>query len=60
MEWPTPKNVSKLRSFMGLVGYYQRFVKGIPNSAHPITSLHKQRVNFVWSPKCEDNFQRFK
>jgi hypothetical protein len=42
--WPTPINVIEVRSFMGLVGYYQRFMKGFSNIASPITSLQKKGV----------------
>jgi hypothetical protein len=37
--WPTPINVSYVRYFMGLSGYYRRFIVGLYNIAHPITSL---------------------
>ena len=38
-EWPAPTNVHEIRSFMGLAGYYRRFVKEFSRVAHPITSL---------------------
>ena len=60
MEWPTPKNVSEVRSFMGLVGYYRRFIKGFSKLAHSITSLRKKGVKFDWTSKCEDHFQKLK
>ena len=37
--WPVPRNVTEVRSFMGLMGYYQRFIKGFSNIASPITYL---------------------
>jgi hypothetical protein len=43
-EWPTPRNVTEVRSFMGLVGYYRRFIEGYPYIVHPITSLQKKSV----------------
>ena len=39
MNWPTPRNVTDVRSFMGLTGYYRRFIEGFSKVAHPITSL---------------------
>jgi hypothetical protein len=39
MDWPTPKYVDDIRSFMGLAGYYKRFIKGFSKIGHPITSL---------------------
>ena len=39
MNCPTPKNVINVRYFMGLAGYYKRFIEGFSKIAHPITSL---------------------
>jgi hypothetical protein len=39
MEWPVPKNSHEVRSFMGLVGYYQRFVEGFSKIEKAITTL---------------------
>jgi hypothetical protein len=43
-EWPTPRNVAEVRSFMGLAGYYKRFIEGFSQIVHPITSLQKKGV----------------
>jgi hypothetical protein len=59
-EWPTPRNVSEVRSFMGLAGYYRRFIEGFSHIAHPITSLQKKGVKFGWTPECERSFQHLK
>jgi hypothetical protein len=59
-SWPTPKNVSEVRSFMGLVGYYRRFIEGFSKVAHPITSLQKKGTKFEWTTKCEESFQHLK
>ena len=59
-EWPTPKNVTEVRSFVGLDGYYRRFIEGFSRIAHPITALQKKGAKFEWTPKCEENFQRLK
>jgi hypothetical protein len=44
--WIKPKNVIEVRSFMGLAGYYRRFIVGFLIIAHPITSLQRKGVNF--------------
>jgi hypothetical protein len=58
--WLTPKNVSDAKSFMGLVGYYRRFIVGFSNIAHHITSLQKKGTKFEWTLKCENNFNLLK
>jgi hypothetical protein len=58
--WKTPRNVSDIRSFMGLAGYYRRFIVGFSKIAHPITSLHKKGTKFEWTLKCENNFSLLK
>jgi hypothetical protein len=55
--WPTPRNVTEVGSFMGLVDYYRRFIKGFSKIANPITSLQKKGVKFEWTSKCEESFQ---
>jgi hypothetical protein len=59
-SWPTPKNISEVRSFMGLAGYYRRFIAGFSKIAHPITSLQKKGIKFEWTTKCEESFQHLK
>jgi hypothetical protein len=60
MEWPTPKDVSNIRSFMGLEGYYRRFIKGFSKIGCPITALQKKGTKFPWTHKCEEIFQTLK
>jgi hypothetical protein len=60
MEWPTPKDVSDIRSFMGLEGYYRRFIKGFSKIGCPITALQKKGAKFTWTEKCEERFQTLK
>ena len=59
-EWSAPKNVTYVRSFMRLVGYYRRFIEGFSKIAHPITSLQKKGVKFQWTLDCEKSFQHLK
>ena len=42
MNWPTPRNVTNVRSFMGLAGYYRRFIEGFSKFSHGMTSLQKR------------------
>jgi hypothetical protein len=42
MDWPTPRNVSNVRSFMGLARYYRRFIKGFSKIGHPIILLQRK------------------
>jgi hypothetical protein len=44
--WTTPRNVIEVRSFIGLAGYYRRFIKGFSKIASPIISLQKKGVKF--------------
>jgi hypothetical protein len=60
MEWNTPKDVSNIKSFMGLVEYYRRFIKGFSNIGCPITTLQKKGVKFIWTSECEEIFQELK
>ena len=60
MNWPTPRNVIDVRSFMGLAGYYKRFIEGFSKVSHPVTSLQKKGIKFEWTPRCEESFQQLK
>jgi hypothetical protein len=61
MGWPAPTNVTEVHSFMGLVGYYRRFVEGFSKIAGPITRLQKKKnKKFVWTEKCAEAFRRIK
>jgi hypothetical protein len=60
MEWTTPRDVSNIRFFMGLAGYYRRFIKGFSKIGCLITALQKKGVKFTWTLKCEEIFQELK
>ena len=60
MEWPAPTNVHEIRSFMGMAGYYHRFVEGFSKVEKPITELQRKNKKFIWTEKCEEAFQRLK
>ena len=56
MNCSTPRNVTNLRCFMGLVGYYRRFIEGFSKVAHAINSLQKKGIKFEWTSRCEESF----
>ncbi|KAL0309019.1 UNVERIFIED_CONTAM: Retrovirus-related Pol polyprotein from transposon.6 [Sesamum radiatum] len=60
MEWEPPKNVSKVRSFLGLAGYYRRFVKDFSVVAKPLTNLLKKNAPFNLNDKCAQSFEELK
>jgi hypothetical protein len=60
MDWKPPKSVHQIRSFLGLAGYYRRFVPDFSRTAKPMTELLKKGVKFVWDEKCENAFQTLK
>ncbi|GJR51042.1 putative reverse transcriptase domain-containing protein [Tanacetum coccineum] len=59
-DWTSPKSPTEIRQFLGLVGYYQRFIKGFSKIAKPMTKLTQKKVKFVWSDKQEAAFQLLK
>ena len=59
-DWVAPKNVLKVRSFLGLAGYYRRFVKDFSRIARPMTSLMKKEKKFEWLEECDKAFQTLK
>ena len=60
IEWKPPRNVKEVRSFLGLAGYYRRFVKGFSMTAGPMTRLLQKNVKFEWSEKCQVSFDKLK
>ena len=60
VEWKPPRNVTEVRSFLGLAGYYRRFVKGFSMTAAPMTRLLQKNVKYEWSEKCQRSFDKLK
>ena len=57
VNWKSPRSVTEVRSFLGLAGYYRRFVKGFSVIASPLTKLLRKGVMFEWSDKCQNSFE---
>jgi hypothetical protein len=55
-EWEQPCNVIDIRSFLGLAGYYRRFIENFSKIAKPMTNLLKKTNEFEWTPVCEHSF----
>jgi len=56
LNWEAPTSVPEIRSFLGLAGYYRRFVPDFSKIAKPMTELLKKGVKFNWDNKCEQAF----
>ncbi|WRX27653.1 Reverse transcriptase domain - like 10 [Theobroma cacao] len=60
LQLEQPKTVTEIRSFLGLAGYYRRFVQGFSLIAAPLTRLTRKGVKFEWDDVCENQFQELK
>ena len=60
LSWNPPQDVSEVRSFLGMAGYYRRFIKGFSKIAKPITSLLEKNAKFVWTEQCQASFEELK
>ena len=60
LEWKPPTTVTEVRSFLGLAGYYRRFIEGFSRISRPLTQLLKKDKPFEWTYKCEESFQELK
>jgi len=60
MQWPRPNNVTEVRSFLGLAGYYHRLVKNFSKITTPLTNLRRKIVKYEWTDWCEEAFQELK
>ena len=57
VNYPQPKTVRDIRAFLGLVGYYRRFIKHFADIAKPLTELIKKDTDFVWNTSQEEAFK---
>lgn len=60
VDWPRPTTVTEIRSFLGLAGYYRRFIEGFATLSSPMTKLTRKDARFDWTDDCETAFQELK
>jgi hypothetical protein len=60
VDWEKPKDVREIRSFLGLAGYYRRFIEGFSKISLPMTRLTRKGTTFEWTTECDDSFQELK
>ena len=56
MSWERPKSVFEIRNFLGLAGYYRKFIEDFSRLAAPMTRLTWKEVKFDWDDRCEEAF----
>ncbi len=57
---PIPQNVSECRTFLGMAGYYRRFIKNYSIISCPLTQLTRKDIRFQWTPSCQSSFEILK
>ena len=60
VHWPKPTSMTKIRSFLGLAGYYRKFIKDFFRIVAPLTKLTKKYQKYEWEEACEQSFQKLK
>jgi hypothetical protein len=55
-----PKDVRGIKSFIGMAGYYRRFIEGFSKIAKPMIALLAKKVEFKWTPACQESFEMLK
>jgi hypothetical protein len=60
LDWKSPRSVTQIRSFLGLAGYYLRFILNFSKIAKPMTKFLEKDGKFKWSPQCKEVFLTLK
>jgi hypothetical protein len=60
LDWKALKDVREIKSFIGMTGYYRRFIEGFSKIVRPMTALLAKKVEFKWTPACQESFETLK
>ena len=60
LNWKLPATMTEVRSFLGLAGYYRRFIEGFSKIAKPLTELLKKNQKLSWTRACDASFEQLK
>ena len=58
LDWPTPKNLKEVQSFLGFSNFYRKFILHYSSLTSPLTSLTRKGVRFLWSPAADAAFRQ--
>jgi hypothetical protein len=57
LDWKAPKDVRGIKSFIGMAGYYRRFIEGFSKITRPMIALLAKKVEFKWTPACHKSLR---
>ena len=60
LDWPIPKDIHEIRVFLGLAGYYRKFIPNFSELAAPLVRLTRRDVKFSWDNACHSSFKKLK
>ena len=60
LRWERPTMVTEIRSFLGLIRYYRRFIEGFSTITTLLTQLTRKNIRWEWSKECDESFQELK
>ena len=60
LEWPIPKNIIELQSFLGLGNYYRKFIKNFAEIIEPLRKLLKKNADYLWNEEANNAFNKLK
>ena len=59
-DMPPPKTTKEVKQFLGLIGYYRKFVPRVSDLARPLNMLTRKDIPFDWTPRCQESFDLMK